>query len=98
MPCARRFPSSNCSAPIRATSRLPEIQHSADQHCRERAASSSSSSDRAARALAEGDVAKRMANLGIEPRPLGPEPFARFLLVDAEKWKDIIRRTGAKAE
>jgi tripartite-type tricarboxylate transporter receptor subunit TctC len=55
-------------------------------------------SDRAARALAQPDVAKRMASLGIEPRPMGPEPFTRFLVADAEKWKDIIRRTGAKAE
>ncbi len=55
-------------------------------------------SDRAALALAQPEVAKRMAALGIEPRPMRPEPFARFLLADTEKWKDIIRRTGAKAE
>ena len=55
-------------------------------------------SDRAARALDQPDAAKRMASLGIEPRPMGPEPFARFLIADSEKWKDIIRRTGAKAE
>lgn len=54
--------------------------------------------DRAARALAQPDAATRMANLGIEPRPMGPEPFARFLIADTEKWKDIVRRTGAKAE
>lgn len=57
-----------------------------------------SAEHRAARALAEPDAAKRMANLGIEPRPLGPEAFARFLIADTEKWKDIIRRSGAKAE
>lgn len=55
-------------------------------------------SERAAQALAQPDTAKRMANLGVEPRPMGPEPFARFLLADAAKWKDVIRRSGAKAE
>jgi tripartite-type tricarboxylate transporter receptor subunit TctC len=54
--------------------------------------------ERSSRALAEDGVARRMAALGIEPRPLMPEEFAAFLRADSAKWADIIRRTGAKAE
>jgi len=53
---------------------------------------------RSSRALVEDGVARRMAALGIEPRPLMPEEFAAFLRADSAKWADIIRRTGAKAE
>jgi tripartite-type tricarboxylate transporter receptor subunit TctC len=54
--------------------------------------------DRASRALAHADVARRMANLGIEARPMSPEQFAEFVRADTGKWADIIRRSGAKVE
>jgi tripartite-type tricarboxylate transporter receptor subunit TctC len=54
--------------------------------------------ERASRALAQADVARRMSALGIEPRPLMPEEFAAFLRADSAKWADIIRRSGAKLE
>ena len=54
--------------------------------------------DRSSRALAEPAVARRMASLGIEARPLMPEEFAAFLRSDSAKWADIIRRSGAKLE
>jgi len=54
--------------------------------------------DRSSRALAEGAVARRMASLGIEARPLMPDEFAAFLRSDTAKWADIIRRSGAKLE
>jgi len=54
--------------------------------------------DRSSRALAEPVVARRMASLGIEARPLMPEEFAAFLRSDSAKWADIIRRSGAKLE
>jgi tripartite-type tricarboxylate transporter receptor subunit TctC len=54
--------------------------------------------ERAARALASADVARRMALLGIEPRPLPPAEFAAFLRADSAKWADIIRRSGAQLE
>ena len=54
--------------------------------------------ERSSRALAEPAVARRMASLGIEARPLMPEEFAGFLRADAAKWADIIRRSGAKLE
>ena len=54
--------------------------------------------DRSSRALAEPAVARRMASLGIEARPLMPEEFAEFLRADSAKWADIIRRSGARLE
>jgi tripartite-type tricarboxylate transporter receptor subunit TctC len=53
---------------------------------------------RAPQALARPEAAKRMALLGIEPRPLPPAEFAAFLRADSAKWADIIRRSGAQAE
>jgi len=54
--------------------------------------------DRASRALARPEVAQRMANLGIEQRPMMPEEFAGFIRTESEKWAAIIRRSGAKLE
>jgi len=55
-------------------------------------------SDRASRALAYSEVARRMANLGIEARPMMPEEFGEFVRAETIKWADIIRRSGAKVE
>src|SRR6266571_39323 len=54
--------------------------------------------DRASRALAHPDVARRAANLGIEARPMPPDEFAEFVRAENTKWGDIIRRSGAKVE
>src|SRR5712691_10806072 len=54
--------------------------------------------DRASRALAHAEVARRMANLGIEARPMMPDQFAAFVRAETGKWADIIRRSGAKVE
>src|SRR6267154_2622228 len=54
--------------------------------------------DRASRALAHAEVARRMANLGIEARPMTPDQFAEFVRAESGKWADIIRRSGAKVE
>jgi tripartite-type tricarboxylate transporter receptor subunit TctC len=54
--------------------------------------------DRASRALARPAAARRMANLGIEPRVMTSGEFAEFIRADTAKWADIIRRSGAKAE
>ena len=53
---------------------------------------------RASVALARPEAAKRMASLGIEPRPMAPGEFAEFLRADLLKWADIIRRSGAKLD
>ena len=54
--------------------------------------------DRAARALAQPETARRMANLGIEARPMAPEQFAEFVRAETGKWADVVRRSGTKAE
>lgn len=51
-----------------------------------------------ARALSGPDIAARMAKIGIEPRHMAPEPFVRFLSADTDKWAEIIKRSGARAE
>lgn len=53
---------------------------------------------RASIALARPEAAKRMASLGIEPRPMAPEAFTAFLRADSAKWAEIIHRSGAKLE
>jgi tripartite-type tricarboxylate transporter receptor subunit TctC len=52
----------------------------------------------ATHALAQPESARRMAALGIEPRPMSPPEFAAFIRRDAERWAEVIRRSGAKAE
>src|SRR6266568_2921491 len=54
--------------------------------------------DRASRALAQPQVARRMANLGIEARVMPPGEFAGFVRAENAKWAEIIRRSGAKVE
>jgi len=52
----------------------------------------------AERALARPDIVERLQRIGIEPRPMSTAQFAAFIRVETEKWGDIIRRSGAKAE
>src|SRR2546428_445549 len=55
-------------------------------------------SETARHALARSEVAARLQQIGIEPRPMSPAQFAGFIRAETEKWGDIIRRSGAKAE
>lgn len=55
-------------------------------------------SDAAARGSSRPEVLARLADIGIEPRPMGPDQFAQFVRSETTKWGDIIRRTGAKAD
>jgi len=48
--------------------------------------------------LADGDVRKRMADLGSEAGSEGPEAFAKFILSESEKWRSLIKVKGIKAE
>ena len=52
----------------------------------------------AQRALARPDIVERLQRIGIEPRPMSPAQFAGFIAAETDKWGDIIRRSGAKAE
>jgi tripartite-type tricarboxylate transporter receptor subunit TctC len=40
----------------------------------------------------------RLATLGVEPMPLTPVAFAKFIHDDYEKWTNVIKTTGIKAE
>jgi len=52
----------------------------------------------ATQALAQPESARRLAALGIEPRPMPPPEFSAFIRRDTERWAEVIRRSGAKAE
>ena len=54
--------------------------------------------DAARRALSRPETAARLARIGIETRPMSPAQFAAFIAAETEKWGDIIRRSGARAE
>jgi tripartite-type tricarboxylate transporter receptor subunit TctC len=51
-----------------------------------------------AAALSRPAILERPQNMGIETRPMRPDQFAAFIRADTEKWGEIIRRSGAKAE
>jgi tripartite-type tricarboxylate transporter receptor subunit TctC len=55
-------------------------------------------SDTVGRALARPAIVERLQRIGIEPRPMSAAQFAAFIRAETEKWGDIIRRSGAKAE
>jgi tripartite-type tricarboxylate transporter receptor subunit TctC len=52
----------------------------------------------ARRALGRAEVLARLQGIGIEPRAMTPEQFSAFIRAETEKWSDVIRRSGAKAE
>jgi tripartite-type tricarboxylate transporter receptor subunit TctC len=54
--------------------------------------------DTVLRALARPDIMDRLYRIGIETRPMTPEQFAAFIRAETDKWGDIIRRSGARAE
>jgi tripartite-type tricarboxylate transporter receptor subunit TctC len=45
-------------------------------------------------ALQDSDVARRLRELHVEPRPGGPEALGRVLESDLARWGDVIARTG----
>jgi tripartite-type tricarboxylate transporter receptor subunit TctC len=49
-------------------------------------------------ALAQPESLRRLAALGIEPRPMPPREFAAFIRRDTERWAEVIRRSGATVE
>ena len=48
--------------------------------------------------LARPAALARLAAIGVETRPLTSEQFTAFIRAENEKWRDIIRRSGAKAD
>lgn len=49
-------------------------------------------------AMALPEIRERLVALGSEPADSGPAHFAAFIKGEAEKWGDIVRASGAKAE
>lgn len=49
-------------------------------------------------AMALPEIRERLMALGSEPSDFGPAKFAAFIKAEAEKWGDIVRASGAKAE
>ena len=48
--------------------------------------------------MALPDIRERLVALGSEPADSNPESFAAFIRRESEKWGDIVRTSGAKAE
>jgi tripartite-type tricarboxylate transporter receptor subunit TctC len=49
-------------------------------------------------ALVDPKVKARLAVLGVEPMPLTPAAFAKFIQDDYEKWSNVIKTTGIKVD
>jgi tripartite-type tricarboxylate transporter receptor subunit TctC len=49
-------------------------------------------------ALADPKVKERFATLGVQPMPLTPTAFAKFINDDYEKWSNVIKTPGIKAD
>lgn len=49
-------------------------------------------------ALADPKVKARLATLGVEPMPMTPAGFTKFIAGEFEKWSDAIKVTGIKAD
>ena len=50
------------------------------------------------KALERTSIRKRLADLGIEPAPLGSDEAKRFVASEAALWGDVIRKAGIKLE
>ena len=48
--------------------------------------------------LSEPESAQRLTTEGAEPSPLAGAAFARVLVTEIEKWKQVARESNIKAE
>jgi tripartite-type tricarboxylate transporter receptor subunit TctC len=48
--------------------------------------------------LADPKLVARLADLGVEPMPMTPAEFGRFVADDFEKWAKVIKTAGIKAD
>jgi tripartite-type tricarboxylate transporter receptor subunit TctC len=48
--------------------------------------------------LADPKVKARLATLGVEPMPMTPAEFAKFIKNESEKWSNAIKTTGIRVE
>jgi len=49
-------------------------------------------------ALNQPDVRERLTNQGVDARASSAEEFGRLMVADLERWAEVIRRAGVKAE
>jgi tripartite-type tricarboxylate transporter receptor subunit TctC len=54
--------------------------------------------DEAKAILARPDVATQLAAVGAEPAPLPPDEFAAFARTERAKWKEVVRKSGARID
>ena len=48
--------------------------------------------------LASPEMAQRLASQGAEPRSSTPEELTKFMRVESERWKKVIKTAGIKVE
>jgi tripartite-type tricarboxylate transporter receptor subunit TctC len=51
-----------------------------------------------AAALLDPAMTAKMAKLGAEPMPMGPDAFGRLVADDTEKWAKVIRAANIKVD
>lgn len=51
-----------------------------------------------AKALAQPDLAEKLASLGLEVRPNTPAEFADYVRAEVRKWAQAVKESGAKAD
>ncbi len=49
-------------------------------------------------ALAEADAKKRLAELGVEPMPMTPAEFGKFVAAENDKWAKVIRAADIRLD
>jgi tripartite-type tricarboxylate transporter receptor subunit TctC len=49
-------------------------------------------------ALADANAKARLAELGVEPRPMTPAEFGKFILDETDKWAKVIKVAGISPE
>jgi tripartite-type tricarboxylate transporter receptor subunit TctC len=49
-------------------------------------------------ALASATVRERFAAIGADPSPTTPEQFAALIARENEKWRDVVKRSGARVD
>jgi len=51
-----------------------------------------------AKAVRSPELAEKLAAIGAVPRPSTPDEFGAFLRAESPRWKEIVAKSGAKAE
>ncbi|MDB5941813.1 MAG: tctC [Ramlibacter sp.] len=51
-----------------------------------------------AKVLAMPDVKEKLATLGLDPAPAGPEALASLIQAETVKWARVVKESGAKAD